>query len=264
MTEKTSRSGWYYLIDGLRGFALLNMLLFHFFYDFYVVFGVNYRWYYNPAAKAWQQFICISFLLISGISWHFSKNNLKRGILLNLYGLAITAVTFIFVPSQTVWFGILNGIGCCTLIMIPLHKLFQWLKNRFTSHGRLLPLTGFIASLLLFLLTRHIDDGHLNVFGQAVYLPDWLYAFKPMTILGFPYTGFASGDYFPVLPWIFIFMTGYFIWDMICYSPHLLQIFRTKIPFLSRIGKNTIRIYLLHQPLLYLITYLLVNVIDVQ
>ncbi len=264
MTEKTTTSGnWYHLIDGIRGFALLNMLLYHFFFDVYVVFDINSRWYTHPAAKIWQQFICITFLLVSGISWHFSKNNVKRGILLNLYGVLITVVTMIFMPSQTVWFGILNCIGCTTLLMIPFHRLMNRLRNRFASCKVLLPVLGLILSLVLFVLTRHMDDGYLNIFGYHMDLPQWLYTFWPMTALGFPHPGFASGDYFPIFPWFFLFAVGYFLWELICGHPTLLILFRTKIPFLSRIGQRTIWIYLLHQPLLYALTYLLVSVFEI-
>ena len=38
----------YSLIDALRGFALVNMLAFHFLYDFFVVCGDNYSWALQP------------------------------------------------------------------------------------------------------------------------------------------------------------------------------------------------------------------------
>ncbi len=261
MAENSTKSGsWYYLIDAIRGFALLNMLLFHFFYDVFIIFGQDTGWYRNPAVKVWQQFICFSFLLVSGISWHFSRNNLKRGILLNLYGLLITAVTLLIMPSQAVWFGILNCIGCATLLMIPLHRLFSLLTRRFARQKSVLSAGGLFFSLLLFCLTRPVADGYLNLAGYHFNLPKWLYHFRPMTILGFPYTGFASSDYFPILPWFFLFLAGYFVWEVISSITPLLKIFCIKIPLLSHIGKRTIWIYLLHQPLLYAIAYLLIQV----
>lgn len=260
MAENTSKSeSWYYLIDAIRGFALLNMLLFHFFYDVFIIFGQDTGWYHYPAVRMWQQFICISFLLVSGISWHFSRNNLKRGIRLNLYGLLITVVTLLIMPSQAVWFGILNCIGCATLLMIPLHRLFSSLARRFGAYKAVLSAGGLMLSLLLFGLTRNVTDGYLSLGSYHFTLPDQLYTFRPMTILGFPYIGFTSSDYFPILPWFFLFLAGYFSWELISSITPLVKVFRIKVPLLSHIGNKTIWIYLLHQPLLYAIAYLLIQ-----
>ncbi len=260
----TKQSTWYYLIDAIRGFALLNMLFFHFFYDVFVIFGQDTGWYHYSAVRVWQQFICITFLVISGISWHFSKNNLKRGILLNLYGLLITAVTLLVMPSQTVWFGILNCIGCATLLMIPLHKLLNTLIPRFASYKVLISASGLFFSLFLFCFTKDMTDGYLRIMECRLDLPKWLYTFRPMTILGFPHPSFWSSDYFPIFPWFFLFLAGYFCWTLIGCFPHLRDAFRAEIPLLSRIGKKTIWVYLLHQPLLYGIAYFLVQIVGLK
>ena len=90
----------YHLIDALRGLALLNMLGMHFLYDVNVVFGREPTWYLRPAVFIWQQYICWSFILIAGFSFHWGRRgNLKRGLLLNVLGLVITAVTLVAVPS---------------------------------------------------------------------------------------------------------------------------------------------------------------------
>lgn len=247
--NKREQSGWYNLIDGIRGLALLNMLFFHFFYDVYIIFGQNPVWYSQPLVHIWQQYICMSFLFVSGISWHFSHNNLRRGILLNLYGLAITVITLLFLPSQAVWFGILNCIGCATLLLLPL-KRFLTGKNA---------AAGLILSLLLFLLTYQVADGYVGIGPLRLWIPERLYHFRPMTILGLPYPGFCSSDYFPLLPWFFLFLAGYWFWELISRYQAALSFFRIRIPLLSRLGKKTVWIYLLHQPLLYGAAYLLIE-----
>ncbi len=259
-TKAASHSEWYHLIDALRGIALINMVLFHFLYDVYIVFGQDFGWYRRPAVEAWQQFICITFILISGISWHFSRNNLKRGLLLNGYGLLITAVTYIFMPDQTVYFGILNGIGCAALLMIPAAKCCERIKNR----NILLPSALGLLSLLLFVCTRELAGGYLTLFGNKIWLPDALYEPKIMTVLGFPFSGFRSSDYFPVFPWFFLFLTGYFLWEVICLFPACQTFFRVQVPLLSRIGKKTVWVYLLHQPILYGLAYVLVEMLGVE
>ena len=262
---KAEQTKWYYLIDGIRGISLFNMLLFHFYYDLNIIFRHNPSWYNKPAVHIWQQYICISFLFISGISCHFSRNNLKRGIQLNLYGLLITIVTLIFLPSQVVWFGILNCIGCATLFICSFKKLKSFFLEKFhilptkekskpkTAHS----IFGFAISIILFLITRHISDGHLCIASKQIELPGYLYQIRPLTILGLPYPEFFSSDYFPIFPWFFILLAGYFFWDILSSSDKILNLLRTKIPFFSTIGKKTIWIYLLHQPILYVAAYLI-------
>ena len=270
--HKTEHTRWYHLLDAFRGFALLNMLFFHFYYDVYVIFSLDSDWYHYPAVRVWQQFICMSFLIVSGMSWHFSRNNLKRGIQLNIYGLLITAVTGLVMPDQTVRFGILNCIGCCTLLMIPLNKIcILRFDHHYTEHSPdkrvfhlLKAFCGLFPALLLFLFTRNISDGYFSLAELHIDLPDWLYSFHPMTILGFPYSGFRSSDYFPILPWFFLFLSGYWLWEVIRCSNRAMRALCTKVPVLSRLGQKTIWIYLLHQPLLYGMAYLLITVFQIR
>ncbi len=266
--QKSEHVKWYHLIDAFRGFALLNMLFFHFFYDVYVIFGQDSDWYHYPAVRVWQQFICMSFLIVSGMSWHFSRNNLKRGITLNVYGLLITAVTSLVMPAQAVRFGILNCIGCCTLLLIPVNRLCTFKNAHPRNDSRLSApfkaVLGLLLALLLFLFTRNLSDGYLGFAGLRIDLPEWLYRFRPMTILGLPYSGFRSSDYFPILPWFFLYLTGYWLWELISCSNHALRTLYIKVPILSRLGEKTIWVYLLHQPLLYGMAYLLIIVLRIK
>ena len=140
--EKTKNR--YYFVDALRGLALINMVLYHFSYDIFVIYGQNPDWLGSPAAFCWQQGICWSFILISGFSWRFGKaGNLKRGLFLNGLGLLITAVTWLVIPDEVIFFGILNFIGCAVLLTIPFSKLGE----------KIPPLLGAGICLILFALT---------------------------------------------------------------------------------------------------------------
>ena len=67
-----------------------------------------------------------------------------------------------------------------------------------------------------------------------------------------PAADFYSTDYFSLLPWFFLFVTGYFL-HKICEKHHILQcnILQKKLPFVDFLGKNSLLVYLLHQPVLY-------------
>lgn len=67
--------------------------------------------------------------------------------------------------------------------------------------------------------------------------------------LGLPdLTRFTSADYFPILPWVFLFWCGVFL-------ARLWRPGRGEPPAALRplcaIGRNTLLVYMLHQPVIY-------------
>ena len=114
------------LLDSYRGFIIIHMVLFHLLYDINMVFGRNTHWYSSFGTYIWQRFICFSFIIVSGMVWTYGKEkSIKRGLWLNLWGLVISGCVFLFLPSEAIWFGILNFIGCCTIITYILDKLLS-------------------------------------------------------------------------------------------------------------------------------------------
>lgn len=247
MAEKTR----YHLIDALRGLALINMLGMHFLYDVNVVYGREPLWYLRPGVHLWQQYICWSFILIAGFSFHWGrKHNLRRGLMLNLCGFVITAVTLIAVPTEAIWFGILNFMGCAILLTIPLDRGLE----------KLPPWLGLGLCFLLFVLFQHVDAGVLGLGSLwKTKLPGWLYQWRILAPLGFPDPGFQSSDYFPMLPWCFLFLCGWFLGKLFRRPGPWQRAARVKIPLLSAVGQKTIWVYMLHQPVLMGICMLIFN-----
>lgn len=237
----------YYFVDGLRGLAIVNMVLYHFLYDVFVVYGYNPYWPFSTRAHIWQQAICWSFIFISGFVWHWGrKSNLKRGLMLNGWGLVITAVTLIVMPSETIWFGILNFIGCAVLLMILLDRVMV----------KVPAVLGMVVSFAAFLISKPVQLGYVGLGNITIHLPRMLYDIKLLTPLGFPFDGFWSSDYFPILPWMFLFLCGYFFQKIFQQQEQWKQLATIRIPVLSFIGKKTLWIYLLHQPVIMLVCML--------
>ena len=230
----------YHLIDALRGFALVNMVLFHLMYDIFNIFSADTGWNSEPLTIIWERFICCSFIILSGVSFNFSHHPFRRGIILNACGFLITIVTVLAIPSQAVWFGILNFLGCAMMLAYPLKAYLENIK----------PVVGAIVSLLLFAFLYGVPEGYVGFFGIELFkLPEFLYGIKAFAFIGFPSADFHSTDYFPIIPWIFLFLSGYFAWRVIknCNAEGF---FKCKIPFLNFIGRHTLIIYLLHQPII--------------
>lgn len=238
----TSAKQRFHAIDALRGLAIINMIIFHFLYDIFIVYGQDPTWNNHSAVYLWQQTVCCIFIYISGFVWLWGqKHNLRRGLCLNWGGLTISLVTFIFMPSEMIWFGILNFIGCAVLLLIPLHHPLRHIP----------PIAGALASLLLFFFCKNIPHGTIGLGNLlSIPLPAALYECKVLTPLGFPFPQFVSSDYFPVLPWFFLYLCGYFSQYIFQKHPTCQRLAAHNIPFLSAIGRQSLWIYLLHQPIL--------------
>ncbi|MBQ7920203.1 MAG: DUF1624 domain-containing protein [Lachnospiraceae bacterium] len=231
------------ILDTYRGFVIINMIAFHFLYDVFMAFGIDRTWYFQPVNRIWQQFICWSFILLSGWVWPYGASKaLKRGIFLNFCGLIITAVTAIAMPSQIVIFGVLNFLGCAVLLVIPLEKLLKKLPS----------MLGLIAFFALFIIFYYCNTWSIGI-ESILLIP-----------IGFPTRGFFSSDYFSILPWFFFYVTGYYLGRMLENKKGFLRISDVKIPVLDIIGRKSIWIYLIHQPLCYGICLLLFRALQIE
>lgn len=243
-----TREGRYDLIDTVRGIAIISMVIFHFCYDVFMVYGRDPSWYSQPAVHIWQQSICWTFILVSGFVWSWGRSgNVRRGIMLNVWGLVISGVTVLAMPAEAVWFGILNCIGCAVLLMIPMEPVLR----------RIPAAIGLVAAFALFVVFKDVQLGYLGVPGVfRLDLPDWLYDCRVLTPFGFPFPGFRSSDYFPVLPWLFLYIGGYFLNRIVMAIRPLQSVARHGLAPLSTVGRYSIWIYLSHQPVCMLICML--------
>ncbi len=239
VTQKTRL----HLLDSLRGFMMVNMIAYHAMWDLVNLFGVRAAWYAGTPKYIWQQGICWTFILLSGFCWRFSRNHLRRGALVFGGGVVISLVTNLVMPGSRIIFGILTCIGSCVLLMIPLEKIARKMPAEI----------GAAVSFMLFLLLRNCARGNLG-FEKLVIapLPEFLYRNLLTAYLGFPHPGFFSTDYFGVLPWIFLFLSGYFLYDILQKRKLNEKLFGVgKIPLLNQMGRNSLLIYMLHQPVVY-------------
>lgn len=233
----------YHLLDGIRGLVLISMILYHASWNLVYIYGMDWKWYRGTWAHLWQQSICWTFILLSGFCYSMGGRHLKRGLQVFGGGLLVTVVTLLVMPQNRVVFGVLTLIGSCMLLMIPLQKLLKRVK----------PEIGIAVSALLFILTGNINQGYLG-FGEwnIIRAPRILYSNLFTTYLGFPEPAFFSTDYFPLMPWLFLFVAGYFLYHILNRRDILQKrFFEKNIPILGFLGKHSLLIYLLHQPLLY-------------
>lgn len=231
----------YGLLDTVRGVCILSMVAYHGMYDLVDIFGLPSAWYTGLPGYIWQQSICWTFILLSGLCWQLSRRHVKRGLLLVGCGAAITLITWLVMPSQRILYGVLNLLGLSALLLIPLDKVFR----------KIPAWAGLVGALLLFALTKNVSRGSLGFEGLVLCrLPRWLYATDLLAVVGFPSPSFWSTDYFPLLPWFFLFCAGYFLWSLLDKSPRAKELLRPGLRPLSFLGRHSLVIYLIHQPAL--------------
>ena len=234
----------YHLIDSIRGLTLVSMILYHAVWNLVYLYGHNWYWYQSEIGYVWQQSICYTLILFSGFCWSFGKHPLKRGMEVLLCGLLITAVTLLAMPENRVVFGVLTLIGSCMILLCPLHKLFCKLPAAF----------GFFCSLLLFVLLRNVNGGFLGFEGwNLLPLPQQMYTGMVSAYFGFPHARFFSTDYFSLFPWFFLYCTGYFSFQLAARHDLLRYFEAPRCLPAEWIGRHSLELYLLHQPVLLLV-----------
>lgn len=236
-------------LDTLRGACLISMMAYHGLWNLAYLFGIDLPWYRGLPGYVWQQSICWTFLILSGFCWRLGRHHLKRGLMIFGGGIVVSLVTHLMMPADAISFGILTCTGSCVLLMIPLDKPFRKVPAGL----------GMAVSIALFVLLRNCN-GHELGFENFVIarLPDWLYRNWLTTYLGFPMPGFRSADYFPILPWSLLFIFGYFLHGFLHSRKLDEKLFaKGRVPVLNLLGRHSLLVYLLHQPVLYGITELL-------
>ncbi|HLD81073.1 MAG TPA: heparan-alpha-glucosaminide N-acetyltransferase domain-containing protein [archaeon] len=227
-------------LDALRGTSLVLMLAFNWSVtlDYFQVFSV-----FQGSWLYWQLFprlVAGAFLFIAGTSLSLSFDRfkarnpgnwkpllagkyLKRGAGIFSLGLAVSLATWQFFPREFVFFGILHLIGASIALSVP------FLERRSLA----VP-----AALLFFALAPLLQGLPANDYFLAS--------------LGFGFSG-ASLDYFPLVPWTGVVLLGLGLGGR---ALKLLE-FKAVPGALERsfalLGRNSLMVYLLHQPLLLLL-----------
>ena len=232
-------------VDFFRGLAILLMVIFHLAFDlnYFRIYEIDMSggfWFYLARLTA------SLFLLLVGISLTLSHSRArlagqlsqypfrlwKRSLWILSLATGITLVTYILIGRGFIVFGILHLISISILLAYPLLRL-----------GRMNALLG-LAAILLGLYIQQLD---VDFF--------WL------IWLGLAPRDFVSLDYVPLFPWFGMVLMGMAGGTLL--YPDLVR--RFPLPDISNcllarglifLGRNSLAIYIIHQPLLLGLIYL--------
>jgi uncharacterized membrane protein len=229
--------GRFWEIDALRGTAVVAMILYHFSYDlaYFGLFDVGF--FRSGLGLNAGRLIGGSFIFLAGLSLTLSYRRavssqppgrslfwkyLWRGVRIFSYGLAITFLTWIFLPKEMIVFGILHLIGASIILAYP----FLGLK---------LPNVALAAACVAAGL-------YLSGFDNAWLL--WL-GTDP---------GFFMLDYWPIFPWFGVMLLGVFAGNALYGEGRKRSASPAPQPTSTRplafLGRHSLLVYLVHQPIL--------------
>jgi uncharacterized membrane protein len=221
-------------VDAARGVAIIMMVVYHSTYDLDVLGGYDIQ----STSGLWSLFADVTaglFLLLVGVSlaisrarttltgWRLFGKYLARGLRILAYGMVLTLV-FLVLGMGVVAFGILHLIGVSIILAYP------FLRLRFTN---------LILGILVFAVGMYILAQ--NLYSESF----WLLPF------GVVPEGVMMPDYRPLLPWFGVVLIGLFLGNVV-YGGRLPGL-ADKAPVLVRpllpLGRNSLFIYLVHQPI---------------
>ena len=220
------------VLDAWRTLAIVLMVAYHFLYDLYIFGVISANQLFSAPLNVLERFICCSFILLAGASARFSRNNLRHGLVVLGAGLVVEIGAA--VAGHTIRFGVLMLLGSSMVLWHFLGKGLQKLPGWSVAAG----------SGVLFFAARWWT-------GRTAVSVPWLYP------LGFTAPGFYSADYFPLLPWFFLFLIGTALGGW-CLAHRENRLLAVRLPgVLTWPGRHSLIIYVLHQPVLYGISYLI-------
>ena len=220
-------------IDVIRGISILAMVTFHFAFDLMYFGFAKSDLIYQPDWRLFERMIAFSFLFIAGLSlsithksWINWKSFLRRYGVTAICAVLISIVTYILFNNDMIRFGILHAISVSGLVGLLLLKLNS--------------LSLFFLAVLLFLLNLFIPQPL-----EGDYFWQWLiYTTETPNSL----------DYRPIIPWITPFILGmasyqlFKKWDLLEVNN---TITHNELSILCWLGRNSLVIYLVHQPILF-------------
>ncbi len=224
-------------VDAARGVAIIMMIVYHSTYDLDTLGGYDVQ----STSGYWALFADLTaglFLFLVGVSlalsrsrtsltgWRLFGKYLARGSRILAYGMVLTLI-FLALGMGVVAFGILHLIGVSIILAYP------FLRLRFTN---------LVLGALMFAAGQYIMAQDL--YSQSF----WLSPF------GVVPEGVVMPDYRPLLPWFGVVLIGLFFGNVVYGDGRRPAITEDKAPVLARpllpLGRNSLFIYLIHQPII--------------
>ena len=228
----------FFLLDVSRGLSVLAMICYHFYWDLGYFGFTDLGTVTQGVGLLAAQVIGISFITIAGISGrvltfsnNFKAKFSKRIGRLIIISALISIVTFLVDNNNFIFFGILHFLAVCSIISLILVNITK--------------------SYLLFLF--FVVVGTISLSSITFDLPN------TVSWLGFNKYPPITNDFYPLFPWLTFYLFGFWVGHIVMrrkskflnnisiIHPSNNKLFK----FLEYVGKNSLIIYISHQPILF-------------
>ncbi|HEX8010150.1 MAG TPA: heparan-alpha-glucosaminide N-acetyltransferase [Casimicrobiaceae bacterium] len=217
------------IIDGLRGFGICLMVVYHFVFDLAWFRVIRADFNTDPFWLGFRAVIVTLFLGLVGVSLVLAKRAhpgwppFWRRIALIVFSAALVSIgSYLTFPQTFIRFGILHFIAVASVLARPLVAL---------------PRVALVAGIAVLALGATVqlplfDAPWLNWVGMMTH--------KPQT-----------EDYVPVVPWLGVVLIGVALGALVPQAQRPLDAASRSTPsWLAWVGRHSLIIYLVHQPIL--------------
>lgn len=222
------------VIDLARGLAIAMMFSYHFSFDLNYFGYIHVNFNYTPFWLNYRVVIVSLFLGVMGASLQLAHRRgirwpavARRLLILSASAGAVTLGSYLLFPRSYIYFGVLHFIDVASLLGL----LFLGLRRGNLLVGAGLVTLGVVYANPLF------DRPLLQWIG--------LMTFKPFT-----------EDYVPMLPWFGVVLIGMFAGRLLLRRPPRWQAAGKGWLPLHWLGRHSLLLYLVHQPVFIGVLYL--------
>ena len=216
----------------LRGIAIVMMVVFHFVFDLDHFQYINVDFDHDPFWVNFRILIVTLFLCLVGVSLQLAAGrglNLRRYSrrLVQLIGAAaiVSLVSYYVFPNKPILFGVLHFIALASVLGL-LFLRFYWIN--------------LLLGVAVIVLSTWLQSG---LFESSLWYWTGLMKDRPLT-----------SDYVPLFPWFGVVLIGMYLARVIDKYELLSKTTQARIgvsSFLALLGRHSLLIYLLHQPLFF-------------
>ena len=225
-------------IDALRGLAIVAMILYHFAFDLAYFRVTASDFHHDPLWLHARTLILSSFLLLAGVSLALAQRSdsgragfWRHVAMIAACALAVSVASYLVFPRSYIWFGVLHAIALSLILIRPLATR---------------PRVALVAGVAIIVVGNLAAS---SWFDQRTF--GWL---------GFMTAKPVTEDYVPLFPWMGVMLVGIAAGQALIRND-----FRAVAPFgrapriLAWLGRHSLAVYMLHQPILIGLLYLAVR-----
>lgn len=216
-------------VDALRGVALVAMIAYHFCFDLSYLRIAAFDFYRDPWWLHARTAILSSFLLLAGVSLVLAERTVdgrarfwRHVVRIAACAAVVSLASYLVFPQSYIWFGVLHAIAVSLVLVRPLAQR---------------PRVALLAGIAVIAAGMTIQA---EIFDRPAL--GWI---------GFMTAKPRTEDYVPLFPWTGVMLLGIAAGHALVRTQFRAIAFAAHGPrFLRWMGRHSLALYMLHQPLL--------------